>query len=107
MGFAPAVSPLEKRGFMKPIPLLTRLIRFTSQCNTGLNESRFNFPEMDNSERATCQPASNRKWSLEMAERGRLMPGHGFAYALLNKRRLTVLLGGVALVTLTTAMAQA
>lgn len=42
-----------------------------------------------------------------MADRGRWVPEYGLAYALLNKRRLAALLGGVALATLTTAVAQA
>jgi hypothetical protein len=50
-----------------PINFLTRIIMFTSQCITGLNESRFKAPdEMKNASERRRQPASN----LELGQWG-------------------------------------
>jgi hypothetical protein len=50
-----------------PINFLTRIIMFTSQCITGLNESRFKTPdEMKNASERRRQPASN----LELGQWG-------------------------------------
>ncbi|WP_292208450.1 hypothetical protein [Mesorhizobium sp.] len=73
-----------------PIHFLTRIIMFTSQCNTGLNESTFKMP--DTIKNASKPQASQHgTWDLELGhgvdELGTARPGYGERRGGFTRRR--------------------
>ncbi|WP_287292650.1 hypothetical protein, partial [Mesorhizobium sp.] len=58
-----------------PIDFLTLILMFTSQCNTGLDESRFKKPDTTKNAGASSRPASNQdfwSWGMGLGNWGRL-----------------------------------